>query len=145
MDVVVRWNEGLQFKGTGSSGHEVVADAACDLGGLDQAARPVELLLVSLCACTGMDVVSILNKMRVPFSRFEVGAVGKRREEYPKSFTDIEMVYRIWGPGVDEDKLRKAVDLSMDRYCTVSNTLKPAVNLTFRYEIDPEDDLTTGG
>jgi putative redox protein len=145
MDVVIRWNEGLQFKGNGSSGHEVVLDSSKDVGGLDQAARPVEMMLLSLCGCTGMDVVSVLNKMRVSYDRFEVGVSGQRETDYPKRFTALELNYHIWGSDIDEEKLLKAINLSLDRYCPIANTLKHALDLTFKYEINPENAMNMGG
>jgi len=138
LDAKVRWAGGLQFVGTGDSGHGVLVDSAPDVGGFDQAARPVELLLVSLCGCTGMDVVSILNKMRVAFDRFEVGAHGTRRQEHPKTFERIDLTYRIWGETIDEDKLVKAIDLSLERYCPVANTLKGVADVSYHFVINPD-------
>ncbi len=139
MDAKVRWAGGLQFVGDSDSGHGVLVDSTPDVGGFDQAARPVELLLVALCSCTGMDVVSILHKMRLSFERFEVGAHGTRREEHPKTFERIELVYRLWGEKIDTDKLTKAIDLSLERYCPVANTLKGVAEIAYRYELNPED------
>lgn len=140
MDVCVRWEStSLQGVGAGSSGHGVLIDSADPaVGGRAQAASPVELLLMSLCGCTGMDVVAILNKMRVDFTRVEVGAIGVREAEHPKRFTQITLVYRVWG-AVEEAKLTKAIELSLTRYCPVASTLKGSVELDHRYEINPTD------
>lgn len=146
MDAVVRWTSGgLQCVGSGKSGHGVLLDADLAVNGRNQGARPVELFLISLCGCTGMDVVSILNKMRVAFERLEVRAQGQREPEHPKRFTAIELNYRIWGPAIDEEKLKKAIELSLERYCPVANTLKQAVELTHRYEVNPETITKNGG
>ncbi len=138
MNAVVRWVDGLQFVGTGKSGHGVLIDTDRDVNGFDAAARPGELLLLSLGGCSGMDVVSILNRMQVAFDRFEVGLKAERRAEYPKSFEKIEMIYRIWGEEINATKLEKAIDLSMERYCMVAHTLNSQVQLSHRYEINPD-------
>jgi len=146
LDAVVRWtSQGLQGVGSGKSGHGVLLDADPSVHGRDQGARPVELFLISLCGCTGMDVVSILGKMRVAFEQLEVRATGQREDEHPKRFTAIELNYRIWGSTIDEEKLVKAIELSLDRYCPVANTLKQAVELTYRYEVNPETATKNGG
>ncbi len=141
MDVLVRWeSNSLQGVGVGSSGHGVLIDSADPAaGGRAQAASPVELLLMSLCGCTGMDVVAILGKMRVGLERLEVGALGVREAEHPRRFTRITLVYRAWG-AVEEAKLTKAIELSLTRYCPVANTLKGSIELDYRFEINPTDD-----
>jgi len=145
LDAIVRWTQGLQFVGNGKSEHGVLIDADPDVGGLDLAARPLELMVLALCGCTAMDVVSVLNKMRVHYTRFEVGAASERANEYPKIFKSIELVYQIWGDDIEEEKLVKAINLSMERYCPIANTLKKTVKLTYRYHINPKKALSTGG
>jgi putative redox protein len=81
----IKWVQGLQFVGRADSGHAVVMDAARDMGGADSAARPVELLLIALGGCTGIDVLSILRKMRLKIRSFEIQIRGERVEEEPKS------------------------------------------------------------
>jgi putative redox protein len=93
--------------------------------------------LLGLCGCTGMDVVSILKKKRVEFDDFEVAVEAEKSAELPNYFTRIELVYRIWGANVPEPALERAIELSMDKYCTVSNTLKGKAEITYRYEINP--------
>jgi putative redox protein len=130
----VKWVEGMQFIGIAPSGHAIPLDTHEAVGGTDSAARPAELTLVSLGGCTAMDVVSILRKMRVPFEDFEVEVRADAAEEHPKVFTRIEIVYRITGD-VPEDKLVKAINLSQERYCSISAMMRKAVPLTFRHEI----------
>lgn len=132
----VRWSGGLQFVGIPSSGHAVLVDAAEDVGGLDSAPRPVELLLIAQGGCSGMDVVSILRKMKVDFSDFEIELEGERTEEHPRFIKRIHLVYKIWG-NVPEEKFKKAIDLSLEKYCTVANTLRGKADITYSYEINP--------
>lgn len=130
----VKWVEGMEFVGHTPSGHAIPLDVHEDAGGTDSAARPAELTLVALGGCTGMDVVSILRKMRVPFEDFEVEVRADKAEEHPKVWTRIEVIYRITGD-VPEDKFVKAINLSQERYCSVSAMLRKAVPLSFRHEI----------
>ena len=137
MKAKVTLNEGMQFVGSAESGHAVLLDAAPEVGGTDTALRPMELILVSLGGCTGMDVVSILRKMRVEWERFEIQVVAERAPEHPKVFTKIHLIYRIWGDDIPEDKLKKAIDLSQERYCPVTAMLNKIAEITYRYEINP--------
>ncbi|MGQ9734692.1 MAG: OsmC family protein, partial [Candidatus Bipolaricaulia bacterium] len=127
----VKWSERLQFVGMAESGHAVVLDGAPEVGGSDSASRPMELVLIALGGCTGMDVVSILKKMRVEWERFEIGLEAEQAEEHPKAFTKIHLIYRIWGDDIPEDKLKKAIDLSQERYCSVTAMLKGSAKISY--------------
>lgn len=133
----VVWNRGLQFVGTSESGHAVVADSNKEAGGFEAGASPVELTLIGLGSCTGMDVVSIMKKKRQEFDDFEVEVIAEKSAEPPNYFTRIEMVFRIWGENVSVEALERSIELSKDKYCTVSNTLKGVADITYRYEINP--------
>jgi len=132
----IRFVDGMQFVATSGSGHAVVMDTTEDVGGHDTGPRPMEMVLIALGGCTGMDVVSILRKMQVPFTRFEMAVDGERTAEYPKYFTKIKVIYRIWGD-VPEEKLKKAIELSLGKYCSVSNSLKPRADISYEYQINP--------
>ena len=131
--VVLDWKgEGLMFETRTPHGHVDLAS------GLDEGAdgmRPMELLAVALGGCTAMDVLSILRKMRQPVEAFRIEVSGERAEEHPKRFTTLEVVYHFRGD-LDEAKVRRAIQLSEDRYCSVEATLRPAVPITSRYEIE---------
>lgn len=138
MKARVTLNEGMQFVGNSESGHAVLLDAAPEVGGTDTALRPMEFLLISLGGCTGMDVVSILRKMRVEWERFEILLEAERAPEHPKVFTKIRLTYRIWGDDIPEDKLKKAIDLSQERYCSVTAMLSKTAEISYEYRINPE-------
>lgn len=124
--------EGLLFEATTAHGTVQLAS------GLDEAGNgvtPMELLAASLGGCTAMDVASILVKMRQPLEGFSVEVVGERAEEHPKRYTSLEVVYRLKGD-LDERKVERAIQLSEERYCSVEATLKPALPITSRYEIE---------
>lgn len=130
----VQWNSEMAFKAI-VNGHELMLDLGEDAGGRDQGPRPKPLLLVSLGGCTGMDVISILKKMRVEPEYFNVKVVGEVTEEHPKHYTKIHLIYEFRGKDLPLDKLQKAIDLSQERYCGISHTLKKAVELTFEINI----------
>jgi len=132
------WNRGMQFVAQSGSGHSLVVDTKPEFGGTDTAPSSTELVVMGLCACTGMDVVSILRKKRVQFDGFEVAAEAEMSSDVPRHMTRIEIVYRIWGADVSEEALKRSIELSQGKYCSVSNTLNGRADITHRYEINPE-------
>ena len=131
-------NEGMQFVGNSESGHAVVFDTVPRVGGSETAPQPMEIVLLGLGACTGMDVVSILRKMRVEWDKFDILLEAERAPEHPKVFTKIHLTYRIWGKDIPEDKFEKAIDLSQNRYCPVTAMLRKTAEITREYQINPE-------
>lgn len=92
--------------------------------GDDTGPSPKKLLLASLAACTGMDVVSLLKKMRVPFTNFEMSIEADLTEEHPKVYSEIRLIYHIFGYQLNKDKVEKAINLSQEKYCGVSAMLR---------------------
>lgn len=134
MDVTVTWTGGMAFVGKGSSSHLVALDAAPEAGGSGQGVRPMEALLAALGGCTGMNVMSILRKMRIEVDAFEVRLSGRRQEDHPKAFTAIHLDYVFTGRGLEERRaqIERAVSLSHNRYCSVAATLGAGVTVTHR-------------
>ncbi len=131
--VEVRWQrDGLWFEGKTAHGAIVLAASSDEEG---SGATPVEALLVALGGCTGMDVASILVKMRQPLEEFWLEVNGLTAAEHPKRFTALEVVYHLKGD-LDETKVRRAIELSETKYCSVEATLRPAVPITSRYVIE---------
>lgn len=135
---LVTWTGGMSFNARTGSEHNVVMDARDDVGGENKGPRPTELLLAALGGCTGMDVVSILRKMRIEFDRFEMTIEAEEGPEHPKAFAAFTMVYRIWGSEVPADKFRHAVELSQEKYCSVSALFKKGAEVTFRLELNDQ-------
>jgi putative redox protein len=127
MESIARWVDGLKFDGTFSSGYTVVLDSPPEHGGNGHGPRPVELLLMGLAGCTGMDVIAILQKKRQKVSSFEVHVSGERRDEHPRTFTKVHVLYDVVGQGVDVDAVRQAVHLSEEKYCSVAAILRQSV------------------
>jgi putative redox protein len=134
---IVKWVEGLKFVGTANSNHAIVMDGPASAGGQESAVRPGELVLLALAGCTGMDVVSLLKKMRVEFDSLEIGVEAEAAEAYPKTYTRINVEFRIHGRNVPEDKLQKAIELSRETYCSVGAQLQASAEINYRYRILP--------
>ncbi len=136
--VVIRHIEGVTLMGRAKSNHWVVMDGPETFGGAEAATRPMELFLVSLAGCTGADVASLLIKMRVKFDKFEIYVDSERAQEHPKVYTRIDLHYKFWGKGLEnvKDKIEKAINLSQDKYCSISAMVKAAgITLNHSYEM----------
>lgn len=123
----VEFREGMAFRGTSSNGYAVPLDASPEAGGAGEGIRPIELLLLGLGGCTGMDVVEILRKKRQDVTGYEVRVRGVRRAAHPRIFTRITVEHMVRGHGVKPEAVRRAVELSATRYCSVSAMLGAAV------------------
>lgn len=108
-----------------ADGHTFMVDASEKVGGQGLGPLPKTLTLTSVAGCTAMDVISVLRKMRAEPEGFEVEVEGPLADEHPKKFTSIEIRYNFTGEGLDTEKLKKAVSLSMERYCGVIAALRP--------------------
>jgi putative redox protein len=124
MKSTVTLKQGMNFIGD-LDGHQISVDAEAAVGGEDKGPRPKGLMLTSLAGCTAMDVISILRKMKLEPEAFSVDAEAEVTDEHPKVFKRIKLTYRIKGD-VPLEKAQKAVDLSLDRYCGVTDMLRKA-------------------
>lgn len=131
--------KGLTFTGKSNTNHWVMMDTTEDIGGHAGGTRPLELVLLALGGCTGMDVVSILKKMQQQYDSFELKLDGEVSQEHPKVFRKIHIEYVFGSREMDEEKVKKAIDLSMDRYCPVTAMLRNSVEITHEYRIVPPD------
>jgi len=132
--VDVMWTSNMAFKAN-ISGHEIMLDLDETGGGQNLGPKPKPLLLVSLGGCTAMDVISILKKMRIEPEYFNVSVEGELTEEYPKHFKKIKLIYEFRGKDLPLDKLQKAITLSQEHYCGVSETLRKSVEITSEIRI----------
>ncbi len=130
---------GVTFMGSADSNHWVPMDGPEQFGGSNAGTRPKEFLLLALGGCTGSDVASILKKMREPVERFEVAIEGEMAETHPKIYTKLHVTYKVWGQGIREENLKRAIELSVTTYCAVTAMLKDSVKITESYEINPQD------
>jgi putative redox protein len=135
-NVNTNWKGNMKFDSV-VNGHHVIMDAGTAGGGEDQGARPKELMLSALAGCTGMDVVSILKKMRVELDNFNVNIEADMTEEHPKHYTAMHLIYEFTGNDLPMEKLEKAVKLSQDQYCGVSFMYKKSMDITFEIKVIP--------
>lgn len=132
--VTTEWKGDMTFDAV-VNGHHLIMDATAEAGGNDQGPRPKNLLLASVAGCTGMDVVSILKKMRVEFSNFNLHVSADSTEEHPKHYTKMHIVYEFTGKDLPLEKLQKAIDLSQERYCGVSYMFRKAMEISTEIKI----------
>jgi putative redox protein len=132
--VETAWKGNMQFDAL-VSGHHVIMDAMPDAGGNDQGVRPKPLMLAALAGCTGMDVISILKKMKVEPDAFNIKVEADVTEDHPKHYIHMHVIYEFTGKNLPEDKLKKAVDLSQEKYCGVSHAYKKAMPLSYEIKI----------
>ncbi len=128
---------GLTLVGKSETKHMVIMDANEQLGGSDAAMRPMEMMLVSLGGCTGMDVISILQKKRTPFSKVNIEIEAERAESHPKVFTKINILFIVSG---DKEKIKpkdieRAIELTNTTYCSASAMLRKTAELNYDFKI----------
>ncbi len=129
----VTWVQKLQFVGTDSTKHSVVLSKPDEENGVGM--KPGELLLVSLTGCTAYDVVNILQKKRKKLVHLEVEAEAQQQETPPWPYTAIHLYYIVVGEDISDRDVAKAIQLSHEKYCSVSATLRPSVEITHDYEV----------
>jgi putative redox protein len=138
MDAEIISVKGLTFIGKSDSRHWAVFDAPEEIDGQNGASRPMEMVLIAMGGCTGMDLGSLFKKMQVDYDRLEIKIHAERATEHPKIFTEIKLKYLITGKKADEEKIKKAIDLSMEKYCSVTAILRKSAKVSYEYEILPK-------
>ena len=117
--VTTHWKGNLQFEADNPNGKTVLMDTTPEHGGHNSGLGPKAMMLASLAGCSGLDVVSILDKMKVKISDFRMETSGELTEEHPKYYHSVSIDYHFFGKDLDEKKINKAVDLSVEKYCGV--------------------------
>jgi putative redox protein len=128
-EITVSWLDKMAFS-TVVNGHPLILDANKESGGENRGPRPKHLMLVALAGCTAMDVVSLLEKMRIKLAGLRVTVAGDITDDHPKHFIRMHIIYNFSGKDLAMEKLKKAVDLSQQKYCGVSATYRKAMELT---------------
>ena len=142
MDVVLNWKGKMSFEGIGDTGFVQKMDSDSSVGGDNSAARPMEFIAIGLAGCTGMDVISILQKKKQPVANFQVQVHAPRAEEHPKVFASAVIEYLVTGRDVDEAALVRAIGLSAEKYCPAQAMLSKAFPMQLIYKIFDEDGKT---
>ncbi|MDR7484358.1 MAG: OsmC family protein [Armatimonadota bacterium] len=130
MKTQVTWTPPMRFDGAASSGGTLVMDARPEHGGTGAGPSPLETVLMAMAGCTGMDVVSILQKMRAPLKHLTITVDGERAAEHPRVFTSIRIRYEASGAGLTREQVERAVILSLEKYCSVTAMLRQTAEIT---------------
>jgi len=135
MKAGVKWVEDVCFMGESESGHAVILDGSPEIGGRNLGMRPMEMLLVSMGACSSIDVVTILKKARQEISNCVAEISAERAEEIPKVFTKIHVNFVVTGRGLNVAQVERAVKLSAEKYCSASIMLGKAAEISHGFEV----------
>ncbi len=125
----------MRFEAGAGSGHHITMDASEQSGGQNAGFLPMELLLVGLAGCTGMDVISVLRKKRQQVTGYEVRVEGVRAEDYPMVFVEITVEHVVSGSHIEPEAVRRAIQLSEERYCGAGAMLGKVAHLTHTFRI----------
>jgi putative redox protein len=137
MKVTLTGTPDFKFKAQAGNGYAFDIGASKSIGGDESGFRPMELVLAGVASCAGIDVVNILRKSRVEFTGMDIEVNGDRKPDaMPSPFTRIEITYKIHGPGIDRAKAERAVSLALEKYCSVSASLDPAIEVTAKTVLD---------
>lgn len=138
MNAIVEWDGEMGFVAHPPSGSDFTFDAHPDFGGKGKGPSPMEALLCSLAACSGMDVISILKKKRQTVTRYRIEVHGERppQGEWPRPFTRIVVHHYLEGPGLDEEAVKRAVELSDEKYCSVTASLRRQVEVISEWAVN---------
>ncbi len=132
--IQTRWTKNLQFDSQ-IDGHSVVTDVATAYGGDDEGPSPKKLLLAALSGCTGVDVAMILKKMRVDYDGLVITVAAEQTDATPSQYTAMHLIYEFSGKNLDPDKLKKAVQLSKEKYCGVSMMYEKIMDITWEIKV----------
>ena len=135
MNANITWDHGMSFSATADSGFTVPLGTVPAVGGENDGFKPMELMAISLGGCTAMDVISILRKKRQDITAYEISVHTERADQHPKVFTSATILYQITGHNIDEKALRRAIQLSADRYCPAQGMLDKVMPIKLDYEI----------
>ena len=140
MDAKVTWDHGMSFEGTSDTGFKEPLGTVPAVGGENDGFQPMELMALSLAGCTAMDVISILRKKRQEITAYEVRVHADNAEKHPKVFTQSIITYDLTGKNLDEKAVRRAIQLSADRYCPAQGMLDKVMPIELLYEIYEAED-----
>ena len=135
MTIKVNWQGGKAFEATSSTGHKVMMDASKEVGGEDRGSRPMELLLMGLGGCSGIDVMLMLEKGKQDVKGCQMEITSERADGVPAVYTKINLHFTVTGTELNEKKVARAVSLSAEKYCSVSKMLEKTAEMTHSYEI----------
>lgn len=134
---IKRLNDAYHMEATNESGATLQMDASPDIGGQNKGMRPMQVVLTALGGCSVIDVISILKKQKQDLKDIQITVTGERENVAPSPYTEANVHFKLFGSDLDKDKVSKAIDLSVDKYCSVAESLKPQTKITHSFEIIP--------
>lgn len=140
MKAILNWKQGMTFVGSADSGHSIQMDAGASVGGGNNGVRPMEMIALGLAGCTGMDVISIMQKKRQQVTRFDVQVHADRSADHPRVFTRAVITYVFVGKRIEEEAVLRSIELSVTKYCPVHAMLEQAFPIDMLYEIYEDDE-----
>ncbi|MCF6199181.1 MAG: OsmC family protein [Hyphomicrobiaceae bacterium] len=135
MKAEINWSVGVRFDALSQTGHKITMDGSPDHGGENAGARPMELLLIGMGGCTAFDVVGILKKARADLQDMQIELQADRADEVPSVFTKIHVHFILKGAGLKESLVKRAIELSAEKYCSASIMLGQTAKITHSFEI----------
>jgi putative redox protein len=135
-DAVAVWKSGTAFEVTAGSGQAILTDGDAKAG-----MSPMELVLAALIGCSGADVIDILRKKRQTVTGLEIRCHGERSEKHPRVYTELRIMFVVTGRGIDSEAVRRAIELTEDKYCSVSAMLRATAKFTIGFEIHEAEPL----
>lgn len=135
---IKRTNDAFQMTGTNGSGKQVIIDASAQAGGNGSGVSPMEMVLMAIGSCSSIDIIDILKKQNEPIGELDVSIDGKRAETVPKVFTDVKVTFAFKGD-LNPRKVLRAVNLSMEKYCSVSKMIEKAANISSIVTLNGEE------
>jgi putative redox protein len=135
MTVNLQWNTGMTFTGENLNGHALITSNDRDDQGNRPGFGPMELMALSIGACAGMDVISILKKKRQDVTGLEIQVHSRQAETHPRVWTELRVDYLFTGRSIDPKAVERAIELSKDKYCPTQNMIKEAVEIDYSYKI----------
>ncbi len=131
----VKLVDGVRFEVTSGSGHSTYTDGPPEEGGQNLGMRPMEMVLLGMGGCTAFDVAKILRQRRREPELLEIEMEAQRADEIPKVFTAIHLKYRVKGARIKESDVQRAIELSIDKYCSATQMLSSTADVTFEFEL----------
>jgi putative redox protein len=135
VDAELQWSDGLKFVSTTGSNNKLVLDASPEHGGNNQGARPMEAVLSALGSSTGMDLITILKNKKRKVEKLKIKLHAERASSHPHIFKNVTIEYIIWGFDIKDEDVKWALDLSLNKYCSVAGMLKNCCKLNFKWRI----------
>ncbi len=137
-EAVARWRDVMTFEGEVAGKPTIIMDASPEGGGRNLGPTPMELFLLGVGGCSGMDIISMLQKMRQNVTSYQINVRGEQTEEHPTVYTSVTVEHVVRGKGISEEAVKRAVKLSRDKYCPAAATLEKTGPVTFTYRVEEE-------